>query len=581
MPDKRFDQVRERLLWAKKIHIDKGLIGREGKGTMRQLIEFYRSDQWRMLGQFGDVPPDALRVVNKIFPIANRQQAGVAARNPKVQYFPRGSEEDKTRATHVEALHNYDIREQDHIIQFNAALRDAQFASFPGIVRHGYTPEEELLDEKGRALQYYRPANPNRPWLRRIAPWNCLIDPRAENFTMDGGARWCAFRSVMTIDEIKRNPNMIAREKLKDFRGNIGGPWLDMMPDHLKAREDPDLKSYVEVWTVYDLEDRTWFQLTLDGVDDWLRSPDEWPIPWEWLPISTFVVNHQMDTPYPKSLMEDLLPLQMELNQVRTMMSLLTRNIRRINLFDRNKLDDSTQTLVKDAALVENFLITGNPSEAVSQFQVGGLPQELLQYVAQIVDDMRESVGLSLFARARRENVESAQEAAQIAQGQDIIEDRTQDAFDRFMRHAEALFMQGRRTILAKTGESEVVRILGQEGATTIEEYPTVDAETLAGEYEFHIEAGSSRPRDKDREAQLAGADLGLAAQFGSIFRLDQFARRYVEKRGLDPARYMQRDSQQAAVAQGAGQLGRELGERGGNNSIDANTLALLTGGIQ
>ena len=579
MPDKRFDMVRKRLQWAKKIHVFKGIIGRESdQNTMRQLIEFYRSNQWQTKGAFGDLPSDVLRVVNKVFPIANRQQAGIAARNPRVQYFPR-TKDSEAKAPHVELLHNYDIREQNHIAQMKAAFRDAQFAPFPGVLRHGYTPERELLDENGKALFYFRPANPNRPWIKRSAPWDTLIDPRAESWHMDGGAQWCAFRSVMTLDQVKRNPNMIAREQLKDFKGNVTQAYRDMMPRELHEQEDPDRESYVEVWTVYDLEDRTWMQLTLDGVDDWLRKPEEWPIAWEWLPINTFIVNPQIDTPYPKSLMEDMIPLQQELNQIRTMMSVLTRSMRAHSFYDENKVDETAVTLLKDSGLLEYFPVKGNPAEVMHQLKVGGLPQELMLYADTVMDDMRESVGLSRFARARRENVESATEAAAITQGQDVIEGRTQEAFDLFVRETEMTYMQGRRSILATVGGRESLRVLGQEGAQALASYVTVDAETLAGEFEFEVEAGSTRPKDLEREAQLAAVDMQVLSPL-SFSRQDELARRYLELRRLDPARFMRAESTQAADLESAAAFNRGVGLEGGETSaIDPNLASLLAGG--
>ena len=52
-------------------------------------------------------------------------------------------------------------------------------APTPWCIRHGYTPEKEIRDEKGRMLFYYKAAHPNRPWIKAMAPWNVLIDPRA------------------------------------------------------------------------------------------------------------------------------------------------------------------------------------------------------------------------------------------------------------------------------------------------------------------------------------------------------------------------------------------------------------------
>lgn len=576
MPERtRFQRDLDRIRWAKQIHIGLGLIGRgTNDNVMRTLIEMYRGDQWRDEGLFAGLGPGILRTANKIFPIANRQQAGIAARNPRVQYFPR-NEDQAARARRAEALHNYDIVEDSHILAFNAALRDHQFARFPGIVRHGYTPPEELFDDQGRRMANFR-AHPNRPWMKRWATWDTLIDPRAESFEAGGGAMWCAFRSVMTLDAIKRNPNMIARENLKNFKGNINPRHQEMKPTHLKSEEDPDQDSYVEVWTVYDLEDKTWNQLTLNGVDRYLREPAEWPIAWEDLPYDAFIVHPQMDTPFPRAMLEDLLPYQNELNQVRTMLSILARSIRRPPIYDKNKFESEEIDKLVTGALAEAIACQGEPGSAIESQTLSGFPQELLQYAGVIVDDMRESVGLSLFARARRENVESATEAANIAQGQDVIEARTQDAFDRFLRNAERKYMQGRRAVLAETGEQEVVRVLGAQGAQELESYFTVDAEDLAGEYDFHVEAGSTRPRDLDAEAQKAAVDLQV---LGALpFTMTEFlAQRYAEMRRIDPARVIRPQAAQATNVQDASEIMRGAGLEGTNGQgIDANLAALL-----
>lgn len=577
MPERsRFQRDIDRLRWAKEIHIGLGLIGRgTSTNVMRQLIEMYRGNQWMDPGPFGGLGQDVLRVANKIFPIANRQQAGVAARNPRVQYFPR-NEQQSSRAAKAEALHNYDIVEDSHILAFNTALRDHQFARFPGIVRHGYTPPEELFDDQGRRLANFR-AHPNRPWMKRWAPWDTLIDPRAESFEPGGGAMWCAFRSVMTLDAIRKNPNMIARENLKDFKGNIHPRWKEMRPAHLRVDEDPDQDSYVEVWTIYDLEDRTWNQLTLNGVDRYLREPDEWPIAWEDLPYDAFIVNPQMDTPFPRAMLEDIVPYQDELNQVRTMMSILARSIRRPPVLDKNKFETEEIDKLTTGALAEAVLCQGSPGDAIESQTLAGFPQELIQYAAQIVDDMRESVGISRFGRAQRENVESAHEAQFIQSGQDVIEARTQDAFDRFVRNGERKYMQGRRAVLAETGEEEVVRVLGAHGAAELESYFTVSAEDLAGEFDFQVEAGSTRPRDLDQEAQKAAVDLQV---LGALpFTMTEFlAQRYAELRRLDPARVIRPQAAQATNVQDAGEIMRGAGLEGGANGqgIDANLAAFL-----
>jgi len=138
---------RSRLGHSKRVWMEKGIIGAGGMSNMRVLIEFYRSNQWRALENWGEIPQDELRVVNKVFPFANQQQASMISRNPATSYIAR-TQEWETSAPIVEELHNYDIREQNHKRQFAAAFRDKQFAPF-GVIRHGYTPGDEL-DVPGR-----------------------------------------------------------------------------------------------------------------------------------------------------------------------------------------------------------------------------------------------------------------------------------------------------------------------------------------------------------------------------------------------------------------------------------------------
>lgn len=576
----RFEDVRKRLLWAKKIHQQKGILGQSSEpSTMRQLIEFYRSNQWQSRAGLDGLPVDLLRVVNKIFPIANRQQAGVAARNPRVEYFPK--RQDARRATAVaESLHNHDIREQAHIRAFNAALRFHQFAPFPGIVRHGYTPEAELRDDDGRPIGKLRRAHPDRPWIEAAAPWDVLIDPSVDSFE-EGAPRWCAFRSVWFLDHIRRHPKMIAREKLKGLRGRLSPAWQDLVNEERLPREDPDRHRYVEIWSVYEADTEEWMQLTLDGLDEWIRPPEPWPIPWEGLPLDTFQVNRQIDDPYPLALLEDMIPYQQELNVVRTMMSVFVRNLRRPPVINRQRLEEGEDAKIERSDLVEAIWATGDPREIIASQQLGGLPQELLIYAAQIIDDMRESAGYSDFDRAQRANVESATEATLIQGGSTILEARVQEAFESFITAAERKYMQGRRWILQETGGNEHVRILGDSPARELEEFLDVDAETLQGEYDFEIVAGSTRAKNLREEAQAAAVDIGITKEFPFV-RQSEMVGRYLDARRIDRSRAMEQaaplaDAQQRAAAQRRSQ-GIEEGN-GAAQPLDANLVNVLSGG--
>ena len=601
MADKNFEKWRQRLQWASGIWREKGLIGTESASMMNLMIEFYRSNQWQNQ-TWGNLETDQLRTINKIFPTANVMQATIAARNPRMQYFPRDQDGFKS-APIIQALHNYDIREANHIDPLNAAFRDHQFAPF-GVVRHGYTPGNEISKrgpadtDRVRRMDLYRPANKNRPWIKRVAPWNVLFDPNAERFHMDGGMRWVAFRDIVNIENLLDNPGTtISKSKLSAFSGSISKEFMEMRDPSLRNSDDPDADKWLEVWSVYEIETRTWFQMTLDaGIDDYIRKPGDWPIPWEWLPVNIFSVNEQMDTPWAISLMEDLAPLQVELNQVRTMIHQAVLRSRRINLAG-DGVDEETMELLQGSDMNEWFKVRGNAANAASSIQSGTLDPSTISHMQIVQDDMRESTGQSRMDRAQRINVESATEASFVQQGSDTQSSRIEERFTRFVRETESLYMQGRRFIMAKLNSSEAISIVGAEDARQLEDFVNVGTRELHGEYSFEVEAGSTRRKDRQVEAQLAQLDLQTGLQVPDIANTALLWRNYVRARGLDPAEATMPDAHGAAQIRGAaatvGQANEATGggagggagagagagggtEAGAGPGIDANIANLL-----
>jgi hypothetical protein len=577
---KDFKRWRDRLRYAKKTWVDHGILGSQHPSHMRLLIEFYRGNQWAHLSGIPGIHEDHLASVNKIFPIANTLHGDVASRNPQVQVFPR-TDDSIPKALPVENLINYDIEELNFKRQTNRALAYHLFGPF-GVVRHGFTPPEEFESESGRRMQMYRPAKSARPWIRAVKPWNVLFDPSCDYFHPDEGLEWVAFRDVMLLADIKDNPNMIARDQLKDFQGNISQEWKDMQYGHHDAGDDPDMKNKVEVFTVYEARERTWFQMTLDGVDNYLRDPDDWPIDWETLPVSIFQVNEQMDTPFTLPIMDQCPSIQQELNRLRSMMGELVFRLRRLIGVQATGMDDAEINKIEDGAINEIIKTKASPKEVIQLITSGVFPQELLQYEALLEEDMREVVGQSKMGRAQRINVETAHEVERVQQGQDVSTGRIVDAFETFNQEIIRLYMQGRRATMDITG-AEIVRIVGQQDENGIQAWGQVAPGDLHGDFDFNVVHGSTRPRDRDREAQKAAADFQLAFNAPDIFKAAFFARKYLEARGIDPTRGL---TDQALTASAVRTLDtiRRNAQPGGEAAaagpqIDPNIAAALGGG--
>jgi len=539
----------DRLRFAKGVWMKRGIIG-DGPSKMRLLIELNRGNQWAHLqNTFDTIDEEMYATANRVFPIANSIEGEVAARNPQVQMFPNQPSAAKL-APGVEHLINYDIRELNFKRQTNKALKHNLWAPF-GAVRHGFTPREEFETEgtskkRPRRLQTYRPAKPDKPFIKAIEPWNVLMDPTQSSFHVDDGMWWVAFRDILWLPDIKDNPNMISREKLGDFAGNISPDWqlLNALDPEYDA-DDPDKEQYVEVFTVYESRERTWFQITLDGLDKPLREQDDWPIDWETLPISLFQANEKIDTPFAIPIMDGVAPVQVEMNRLRTLMGQMVFRLLRVIAVDKNRIEPDDMIKLEDASINELIPVKGLPKEAIAAVNSGVFPQELLQFAEVLEEDMRRHSGQSKMGGGERINVESASEATFVQQGQDVNTARIADAYEDFSGDVIRLYMQGRRSTMDVTGE-ELVRIVGEIDADGMQRWATVDPEHLWGDFELHVVHGSTRKRDKAAEAQAAAADLQVAMATPDMFNNFYFARKFLEARGHAPEQAL---SQQALVA--------------------------------
>jgi hypothetical protein len=582
MTPKEFKLWRDRLVYAKNVWVQKGLLG-SGASTMRLLIELNRGNQWEHLeNTFRDLDEEMFSTVNKIFPIANAIVGEVASRNPRVQVFPNHPDAIEM-ARPVEHLLNQDIKELGFKRQSNRALRHHLWAPL-GIMQHGFTPRDEWVSSAGRRMQMYRPSRPDRPWVRAVPIWNVLMDPTGESFHVDDGMEWVAFRELMRLEDIKDNPNMISRSELGDFAGNISPDWERWQTDRFEiGDEDPDKNEYVEVFTVYEAREQTWFQMTLDGIDKLLREESDWPIPWETLPVSVFQVNEQMDTPFPLAIMEELADPQIEINKLHTMMGQLVFRLRRILGYNKAGLEDSEVAKIEDASINEMIAFKGDPAEGLKMISSGVFPgQDLLQYRAVLDEDMRETVGVSKMGRGQRINVESASEATFVQQGQDINTQRISDAFEDFNRDVIRLYSQGRRATMAVTGE-EVVRMVGEQDADGALRWATVTAQDLHADYALEIVHGSTRKRDKAEESRQAAADFQIAMSAPQLFKPAYFARRLLEARAIPPEQGMTKEALVASAVLTLDQIRRDaqIGEEGSAEPAFSPNVAALTGGQQ
>lgn len=508
-------------------------------------LNAYRGQQWTSAGWMG-LAPEALAVTPLFFSVANTFVAGLLARSPEITVLPRRPSVAES-ARKVEALLNYDVYELKMKRQWARTVLDAFFCPF-GLTRHGFTPSEEFTGKSDEELlQTYAGARKDKPWIRRWTLWDFRLDPTAETPDSDGDARWCAFRTLMTKEEIERTQGMVLPKDAKStVRVSLPTP-----QGQKRSRTRAAPAEYYEVWSVYDKTDRTWVQL--DGsYEHILRPQADWPIPWEDLPYDALYFNPQSDTLFPIPYAQTIFGTIEMRNKLRTLMEELTKRLRRIIAYNKNALAEGEEAKLETLDLQEWVATNGDLANAIKEIQVGGFPQELMLFDSLLKEDVREALGQSNMDRAQRVNVESATEAANIAQGSAQAQSRNVQALEDWLDSCVRHYAQARRAV---TVESEVVP-LGLSDPRQLntrlpeDRFLNVTPQDLHAEYDFIIKQGSTLPDTRRQRITQALANLQVASQQPQLHNLQALYADYWIAAGESPAEKMLTSEQIAATQQ-------------------------------
>jgi hypothetical protein len=568
-----------RMAHADEVWKEKGLLGDEpgtpGNESLQRILGYYRGVHWDY--DWAGLDDSERATVNSIFETANTLMAQVAARAPRVQLFPESPPAVQfVRAS--EELYNYYVKELDMQRQVNAALMESFFSPLGGIVRHGFTTRDDYYDDKGNAIHAYRDAKPDTPWIRHVHSWDFRCDTTKGSFH-PSEVDWCAFRSLMTVDQIKATPGMRAPSSLSP---TVSLRAEKLTPRELKALRDDDFTSLVEVWSIYDSRKEEWFQWSPGAPDTLLRDPAPWPLPWDELPYDVIAINQQPGDPFQRPYMAEVAPIHRERNRVRTMMSRLTRDLRRLVPVQENGLADGMYARLFDGVgpdLVEFILCKGPVRDVIGNVQIGGFPQELLLYDRMLEEDIRQITGQSRMDRGQRINVETAQEAFGVQQGSDTSKGRNQAANERLWKGVIRKFGQGLQAVM---DEERIIPIVGVRDAQSLasmqnqgETFTRVPAEAIKQDYLFEIAVGSTLPRNDAQEQREAIALLEVASKFPQNAN--------IQNRLIDVALAFDKDPTEFLIDQqtrdGMNELAEQQGGDRGETPPTVSPVAVLGGG--
>ena len=551
------DFWKAQLDFSQAIWEQNGMTGEEADGQINTMaiLESYALRAWRGTGidSWGGMHGTELIEDPTFFSNINALMALLFSRNPQPEVFATNPElKDSALKFQRFLLHAIRLPSLKIIENWNATLLDALLLKF-GIIQYGFTPINQKIGPDGNLIDFYDPAQPDFPWMRRRAPWDVRIDPLVDDFGSGGDARWVAFRDLLLIDQIRKNPRFIERRDLRPTRTIK----LEQMERRGQQKGlSPEENQLVEVWTIWDKVERKVFAIS-EGSDKTLMDPIDWPIPWRRLPYDVLQFNKTPNNAFGVAYGEGAVVNQLEINKSATMATQLMKRLRRIIPVQEDAMDESTKAMLAsgDMDLAEIFMVKASPREVIGQIQLGGGIQELLLHIGDLRNTQRILLGVSEFDRAQRVNVETATEAGAIAQGSQVQRSRNQGPWETFLSNSIDMFAQGVQHLVAQENRPRVVPILGDEDAMEIFGDPTtqrfveITPQEVQGSFIYRVRPGSTLPEDPAEEQRREVAFTQLMASAEPLAQLTNWP-----QRAVDMTRAFDKDPKKQLMGQELGQ---------------------------
>lgn len=345
----------------------------------------------------------------------------------------------------------------------------------------------------------------DHPSVERISPFDIYVDPDSTRFKT---ARWIAQRMYVPIEVARENAdwNKSARKKLKATAMSEAKSDQDTT---FTGEERGTEAEFVVVWEYYDLIDKE-MCVFAEGCEEFLVDPDESPLPFPHPFV--FALNYIIpEKLYPLGDIESVVPMQMELALTRTQMINDRKRFRRMYMYKPDEIGpDGLEALMSSD---DNAMIPvdydGPLSDVIAPVQTTALPPEFYNQTAMIMEDARLTTGVNEYQSGTMSEIRrTATEASMI---QDTANARSADKLALVEQTISEL---ARRTVqLAQEflTTEQIARVVGQNGAMTWTPYTREDIE---GEFDFQVEAGSTRPLNESQKRQSALQMMDALAPF-------------------------------------------------------------------
>lgn len=491
-------EYRQHLLSSKKWRKDEGF-----DADWRRYVDLYKGKH------YDSYSPEDRMLINISFSTVNVIAPAVAVNYPKITVNAVKSE-NAANAVIVEAVVNYWWRFKDIRSEFRRAVKDLLIIGH-GWIKTGYRfVEEEVISDsdepadpiEGGEAQANTVIVQDAPFAERVSPFDIFVDPDA---TSMHDIKWIAQRIRRPISEVRAD-----RRYSKSARDAVEVMAVNRYSDDPSHRKIYDKNyGYAEIWEFYDVRKKTMCVFT-EGGDSFLIKPTKMQYAFG----HPFVMLRNYDVPdqfYPIGDLEQIEPLQRELNETRSQMMNHRKRFARKYLYKEAAFDQFGRTALEsdeDNTMVP--VVSDEPLGAVvAPFPAVINPPEFYDQSDLITNDINRITGLPEFMNGGIPEIRRT--ATEITAVQDAANARTADKLA--IVELSISEVARRLVILAQqfmTGE-QVARLIGKDGEPVWVNY---DRDYLEGDFDFEVVGGSTQPHNEGVRRQTALQIVDAMAPF-------------------------------------------------------------------
>lgn len=486
-------------------HIEASRKWRKDEGldaTWRRLIDLYKGKHYESYSE------EDRMLINISFSTINIIAPAVAVNYPKIT-VNAVNPQNAANAVIAESVVNYWWRYREIRNEFRRAVKDLLIVGH-GWMKTGYRFVEESViheDYDDNDPQSGGEATPNSvivqdaPFAERVSPFDVFVDSDATSMR---DIKWIAQRIRRPISEVRSD-----QRYSKTAREDVEVMAVSRYSDDPSQKKIYDKNyGYAEIWEFYDIQNKLMAVFTESG-DQFLIKPT--PMPYGF--GHPFVMLRNYDIPdefYPIGDLEQIEPLQRELNETRTQMMNHRKRFSRKYLYKESAFDQYGRTALESDE--DNVMVPVSSDEplggVVAPFPAVINPPEFYDQSNLITNDIERITGLPEFMNGMSELRRTATE---ISAMQDAANARTADKL--------AIVEQGisevarRMLMLAQqymTGE-QVARIFAKDGEPIWVNY---DRDYLEGDFDFEVVGGSTQPHNEAARRQMALQMVDALAPF-------------------------------------------------------------------